>query len=241
MQQAELINIFNCRCWQLELAFEQMLGNSRESLKIMNALVFYIFLDWTRESWENLLYLLSNGNFIQWTFLSKLSIVVGVQTLMCECSECYENSLIIIRYDWDYQHELLANRSTLTLGVPVGYSDSREASQDSLNWDCSLIYHSSKVLYALQASVQHWDFQCISRKVRDSSWNSLKFSLNRVKSEHVWSATPGRSKYQAGTVHVQNLQKGDGIGMSKVADRDTKRRKRNKTKEARKMYPNGIR
>ena len=95
--------------------------------------------------------------------------MVGVPTLVHEYSEYYENLLIIIRRDWDYQHELLANLSTLTLGVQVRYSDSGEASQNSLNWERGLIHHFPKDLYTLQVSVQHWDFQCITCKVRDSS------------------------------------------------------------------------
>ena len=46
----------------------------------------------TRESPEDSLYSLSNKRLSHSAVLNKLSTVVGVATLMCEYSECYQNS-----------------------------------------------------------------------------------------------------------------------------------------------------
>ena len=48
--------------------------------------------DWTHESREDSLYSLSNKRLSCSTVLDKLSMVVGVPTLMCEYSECFKNS-----------------------------------------------------------------------------------------------------------------------------------------------------
>ena len=60
-------------------------------LKALCAFQFGIS-DWTRESREDSLYLLSNKRLSHSTVSNKLSTVVGVPTLVREYSECFENS-----------------------------------------------------------------------------------------------------------------------------------------------------
>ena len=48
--------------------------------------------DWIRESREDSLYSLLNKRLSHSTVSNKLSMVVGVPTLVCEYSECFENS-----------------------------------------------------------------------------------------------------------------------------------------------------
>ena len=80
-----------------------------ESLKMMDATVLFMtglkmlcafqfrISDWTHESREDSLYSLSNKRLSHSEVSSKISMVVGVPTLVCEYSECFGNSLEIIR------------------------------------------------------------------------------------------------------------------------------------------------
>ena len=53
--------------------------------------------DWTRESREDSLYSLLNKRLSHSAVSNKVSMVVGVPTLVREYSECFGNSLKIIR------------------------------------------------------------------------------------------------------------------------------------------------
>ena len=59
----------------------------------------------TCESPEDSLYSLSNKRLSHSTVSDKLSTVVGVPTLVCQYSECYQNSHTVCS-DWDFQHIL---------------------------------------------------------------------------------------------------------------------------------------
>ena len=57
----------------------------------------------TRESPEDSLYSLSNKRLRHSTVSDKLSMVMGVPTLVCEYSECFKK-LATVCSDWDFQH-----------------------------------------------------------------------------------------------------------------------------------------
>ena len=86
----------------------------------------------TRESPEDSLYSLSNKRLGHNAVSNKPSTVVGVPTLVREYSECYRNLLRFTVAGISNQLCLHSNFRLRTLGVPVSYSDSREASQNSL-------------------------------------------------------------------------------------------------------------
>ena len=79
----------------------------------------------TRESPEDSLYSLSNKRLSHSTVLDKLGTVVEVPTLVCEYSECYQNSqLFAVTGISSTYYGRIQNFRLLTLGVPVSNSDS---------------------------------------------------------------------------------------------------------------------
>ena len=90
--------------------------------------------------------------------------MVGVPTLVRKYSECYRNSLQFTVAGISNQLCLHSNFRLRTLGVPVSYSDSREASRNSLTFRSSKLklrfffLHRDACVWQLKCL--HWEFQC---------------------------------------------------------------------------------
>ena len=89
----------------------------------------------TRKTPEDSLYSLSNKRLSHSTVSDKLSMVVGVPTLVCKYSECYQNShLFAVTGISSTYYGCIQHFRLCTLGVPVSKSDSREDSPNLLTF-----------------------------------------------------------------------------------------------------------